>query len=87
MGEDLCRPVLEEVLRERLRIGKDQANLHELISQAAEAEMLSRDGVDLAHTIRKQRNLFAHSKSDRQTGPAREFLTLFAAALLWREFQ
>lgn len=78
---------VEEYLRERLQVGTGPASLHDLISQAADAEILSRDAVDLAHIIRKQRNLFAHTKADRQTGPAREFLTLFAASLLWRDLK
>lgn len=78
---------LEKSLREKLKIGTEQASLHELISQAADSETLSRDGVDLAHTIRKQRNLIAHSESDPQTVQARVFMTLFAAALLWRDFR
>lgn len=78
---------LEDFLRDRLQPKGEPVTLFDLISQAEDAEILSRDAVDLAHIIRKQRNLFAHAKADSQTGPAREFLTLFAAALLWRDLQ
>ncbi len=46
---------LERELRQRLK-AEDRAGLAELISQARDSDLLTQDGADLAHIIRKQRN-------------------------------
>lgn len=60
--------------------------LHDLITFTREAQRLTPEGIDMAHLIRKQRNIVAHSKADPHTVPARAVLCLFAAAILWPEF-
>ena len=44
---------------------------------------LTEEAIDLGHTIRKQRNIIAHSDVDPITNPARTLLVLFAASVLW----
>jgi len=79
---------LERQLRAMLHTpGDSQANLNELIQQVTNSEALTRDAVDLAHIIRKQRNLVAHTEVDASTCQAHAIICLFAAALLWPELQ
>ena len=74
---------LERLLRRRLR-SDDDVSLYDLISEAEEAEVLSREAIDLAHTLRKQRNIVAHNIGESSVVPARALLSLYAACLLWR---
>lgn len=66
-----------------LNINDKSQNLYELITQAYDAEVLSKEQIDLAHIIRKQRNIAAHQNENQRNLAARTLLTLFAAALLW----
>lgn len=61
-------------------------SLHDLLMQARDAGVLTERGIDLAHLIRKQRNVMAHENTDKRTHQAQILLCLFAAALLWPEF-
>jgi myosin heavy subunit len=76
---------LERELRQRLKVDEKTTSLYDLIAQANDAGILTPDGVDLAHFIRKQRNKMAHDGADPQTYLARMVLSLYAAALLWPE--
>jgi hypothetical protein len=77
---------LEAALRRRLgRLGAAgfQMSLFDLLSEARDANSLPEEAIDLAHTIRKQRNIIAHFDVDSTTTPARTLLVLFAASVLW----
>ncbi|MEZ4870462.1 MAG: hypothetical protein R3C14_54540 [Caldilineaceae bacterium] len=76
---------LEEELRLMLNLSDPGLRLHDLLVQARDAELLPQDALDLAHIIRKQRNLLAHGSVYNKTHEARILLCLFAAALLWPE--
>jgi chromosome segregation ATPase len=76
---------LECELRRVLNCNDQNVTLRNLITQANDAGILTPRGLDLAHTIRKQRNIVAHEATDR-TLQVRILLCLFAAALLWTEF-
>ena len=75
---------LERHLRASLNTD-DPASLHDLIIEADEAGFLTPEAVDLAHTLRKQRNIAVHSVPDDSAMRTRALLSLFTAALLWRE--
>ncbi len=77
---------LERELRKVLNCNDREATLGLLIRKANDADAITDMGVDLAHTIRKQRNFVAHEPTNQQSLQAQVSLCLFAAALLWREF-
>lgn len=77
---------LETALRVMNKNPDRSDTLHDLITFTREAQRLTPEGIDMAHLIRKQRNIVAHSKADPHTIPARAVLCLFAAAILWPEF-
>ncbi len=77
---------LEQKLRKALNIrGNQKYGLHDLLMQVQDSEKMSQESLDLAHTIRRQRNLFAHTSIHQKTTEARILLCLFASALLWTE--
>lgn len=69
--------------RRRLDAAGAEMSLFDLLSEARDANNLPDEAIDLAHTIRKQRNIIAHSDVDPITNPARTPLVLFAASVLW----
>ena len=77
--------LLEDQLRLLLNLppGDRSADLYDLIQQVGEYELLPRDAVDMAHLIRRQRNVIAHAEAYEKTYQARSVLCLFAVALLW----
>lgn len=82
---DLAK-ALERELRRLLKTSDNTLKLHDLLSQARDANLLPPEAIELAHIIRKQRNIIAHGDGYSVTYPAREILALFAASLLWPEF-
>jgi chromosome segregation ATPase len=74
---------LEETLRTLLTTKDRSLSLHDLISQARDAEVLTDEAFHLAHMIRRHRNIIAHEDVDKRTHAARVMLVLFAASLLW----
>jgi len=76
-------------LKMLLRLPKDDKsqNLDSLIREASRRDLLPNGAADMAHLIRKQRNMVAHPSPavSKKTLPARTILCLFAAALLWPE--
>jgi hypothetical protein len=77
---------LERELRQLLNCNDRNATLGLLLKHAKDDNFLTEMGIDLAHTIRKQRNFVAHEEIiDRKALQAQIFLCLFAAALLWPE--
>jgi len=74
---------LDRKLRELLDTDDRSLNLHDLIMQVKDVELLPEEAIDLAHAIRKQRNIMAHDRPDARTHAARVLYTLFAASLLW----
>jgi chromosome segregation ATPase len=78
---------LERELRAKLEITElGRIDLNGLLQLAKDAETLPRDALDLAHLIRKQRNIIAHSDNIEKSYMARALMCLFASALLWPEF-
>jgi len=83
LGEQL---VIE--LRMLLGVDKeDESRSFSSLIQEASKKKLPREAVEMAHLIRKQRNVIAHPNPavSQKTFPARTILCLFAAALLWPE--
>jgi len=74
---------LEHKLRVLLACADRSLKLHDLIMQAKDVEFLSAEAIDLAHIIRKQRNIIAHERLDVRTHVGRILFSLFAASLLW----
>lgn len=74
---------LENRLRDYLSLNDKNVGLYDLISMARDAEIMSEEAVNLAHLIRRQRNILAHEKVDIKTHKARILLILLSAALLW----
>lgn len=74
---------LEDTLRTLLRSTDRHLKLHDLITQAKDAQLLENEAIQLAHLIRVHRNIMAHEKVDIRTHQARLMLVFFSAALLW----
>jgi hypothetical protein len=77
---------LERKLRKHLHTDDRTLSLHDLIMMAKDAELLTEKGIDIAHTLRKHRNILTHESTDPRTHVARVLFCLFAASLLWPEF-
>ena len=58
--------IIDRALRTILKANDPDLSLHDLIVQARDAELLSDEAIDLAHTIRKQRNIIAHRDVENQ---------------------
>lgn len=78
--------LMERELRRVLSCDDRNQSLHDLITLARDSESLTEKGIDLAHTIRRHRNILTHENTDARTHNARVLLCLFAASLLWPEF-
>ncbi len=74
---------LERKLRALLHSDDRSLGLHDLITQAKDAELLTEEAIDLAHIVRKQRNIVAHERIDVRTHIGRTLFCLFAASILW----
>lgn len=74
---------LESTLRKLLSTKDKQLSLHDLIMQARDADFLTEDGFQLAHLIRRHRNIMAHENVDIRTQPVRILLVFLSAVLLW----
>ncbi len=77
---------MKSELRRVLNCEDQNATTYDLLTQAKDAGVLTAKGLNLAHIIRKQRNVVAHEVTDGQTLQVRILLCLFPAALLWTEF-
>ncbi len=77
---------MEKELRRALKCRDHSVTLYDLLIQAENEGILTSKELDLAHSIRKQRNLLAHEVIEKETLVARLIFCLFAAALLWSEF-
>lgn len=76
--------ITNELQKELSKIlGVSNSNLFDLLSSARDAGIFNESDLEMAHLIRKQRNVIIHQNEYHVTYPARELLTLFAAALLW----
>jgi len=78
---------LEEECRKLLRVNDERTSFADLLADISDSNMLPRDAIDLAHIIRKQRNIVAHEERARGQKTARAVLTLMAASLLWPELK
>lgn len=86
----LVQSRLEKMLRAVLEISEDDRpyNTSEIIQKSINTCKLSKEAVDLAYTIRNQRNATAHVENEyvyEKTAQARSVLCLCAFALLWPE--
>ncbi len=89
LNESLPIDLVKELGRELRRMVScedRETSVHDLLVQARDAGLLTERGIDLAHLIRKQRNVMAHESVDKRSHQAQILLCLFAAALLWPEF-
>lgn len=77
---------LRSELRRVLNCDDQNATMYDLLAQAQDAGVLNARGINLAHLIRRQRNIVAHEVTDEYALQVRTLLCLFAAALLWTEF-
>jgi hypothetical protein len=57
--------------------------LHEILKYAKEEGLLPDEAIDLAHSIRKQRNLFAHGQLNQNQKTIRSISVLIDSSLLW----
>jgi DNA repair exonuclease SbcCD ATPase subunit len=58
---------LERELRRILSTDDRNLSLHDLITMARDSELLTEKGIDLAHTIRRHRNILTHENTDVRT--------------------
>jgi hypothetical protein len=89
LDETLPNELVEQLKRELRKIlatNDRTLSLHDLITMAKDAEVLTENAIELAHTLRRHRNILTHKSTDRRTHVARVCLCLFASALLWPEF-
>lgn len=75
--------IIEHSLRVIMKAKDPDLSLYDLLVQARDAELLSDEAMDLAHTIRKQRNIIAHQHVETRTKQMRILFVLCAASLLW----
>ena len=78
---------VEKCLRRKLSIKPNDLNFFELISIGRDKGLLNDEALDYLHTIRKQRNIFAHTEVDAQTRFSRISFVLNSAALLWSHLE
>jgi len=74
---------IEKCLRRKLGVKPDDLNFYGLISIGKDSGLLNEEALDYLHTIRKQRNIFAHTEVGSQTRFSRISFVLNSAALLW----
>lgn len=76
--------IIENHLKQLLN---SDGTFYELIQECDDAQLLDEDSVSLAHSIRKQRNMVAHSQGpvDPRIKMGRDLFCLFAASLLFPE--
>lgn len=77
--------LVENELRARLGAYEGQS-FHDLINHASDTELLSTEGRDFAHIIRKQRNNVVHDNVTKRSFELRGALSLASAGLLWSDF-
>ena len=75
----------QKILIKRLRtvLKEPDANFFELLVQAEDSELFPPEAIDLAHAIRKQRNILMHHDIESKTRPLRVIYFVIAYALLW----
>ena len=78
---------LEEECRRLLRVSDERISFADLLSEVKDSNLLPADVIDLAHIIRKQRNIVAHEDTARCQKNARAVLTLMSASLLWHDLK
>lgn len=76
---------LHKLLRNRLNHGNERVAFAELIREAEDAKVLTEGGVRMCHTLRVQRNAFAHTTLAPADVPAQAALCLIAFLLVYKE--
>jgi hypothetical protein len=79
---EVQKPVIR-CLRNKLNVSDETVDFFKLIKKGQDEGLLSVEACDYLHTVRKQRNLFAHDVVDSQTRMARVLFVLTAASLAW----
>ena len=62
---------------------KEKLDLFQLLEEIRDAELMSEEGIDWAHIIRKQRNFLKHDSFDPKTRKIRIIYLVTAYTLLW----
>lgn len=83
----LLQTQLQEYLLLKLGRRDSRPNFVELINEAGDAQLISRDGKQYCHYVRIQRNLFAHQIVPDNEVRARATLALMAYALVANELK
>jgi len=78
---------LEGECRRILRIEDERVRLADLLDDLRDSNLLPADAIDLAHVVRKQRNIAAHEEAIRGQRKARALVSLMATSLLWPELR
>jgi len=78
---------IEKCLRRKLGVDTSELNFYELIMLSKNKGFLNEEAIDYLHTIRKQRNIFAHTEVSTQTRFSRISFVLNSAALLWTHLE
>jgi len=78
---------IEKCLIRKLGVKSNELNFYELIVRGKNKGLLNEEAIDYLHTIRKQRNIFAHTEVDTQTKFSRILFVLNSAALLWKHLK
>ena len=78
---------VEKCLRRKLGVKLDELNFFGLIEKGKDKRLLNEEAVDYLHSIRKQRNIFAHTEVNAQTRFSRISFVLNSAALLWTHLE
>jgi len=78
---------LEEECRRVLRVDDERVALADLLAELRDTVLLSGDAIDLAHVVRKQRNIMAHEERAKGQRKARALVALMATSLLWPELK
>jgi hypothetical protein len=78
---------IEKCLMRKLGVKPNELNFYGLIKKSEDDGLLNDEALDYVHSIRKQRNIFAHTDVNAQTRFSRISFVLNSAALLWTHLE
>jgi len=78
---------IEKCLMRKLGVKPNELNFYGLIKKSEDDGLLNDEALDYVHSIRKQRNIFAHTDVNAQTRLSRISFVLNSAALLWTHLE
>jgi hypothetical protein len=79
---EIQKPIIS-CLRRKLNVSDEMVDFFSLITKGKEEGLISLEACDYLHTVRKQRNSFAHNIVDSKTRMARVLFVITAASLAW----